>query len=153
MAALALIFSYVEVLFPLPVGIPGVKLGIANLVVIIALYRFDWRYASAVNLVRVLVAGLLFTGPFGMMYSLSGAILSMVLMVCLKKSGCFSIIGVSMGGGVFHNLGQLLMAIAIMEDSRLFVYFPVLLFSGLVTGVIIGIVSYEIMKRLKIADL
>ena len=109
-AALALIFSYVEVLIPIPVPIPGVKLGIANLVIIIALYRMGFKYAFSINCVRILIAGLLFSGVFGMIYSFAGGILSIIVMFLLKKTGWFSMVGVSMAGGVTHNLGQLICA-------------------------------------------
>lgn len=147
-AALALIFSYIEVLIPFSIGIPGVKLGIANLVIIVTLYLFDWRYAMGVNLVRVIVAGLLFNGAFGALYSLAGAVLSMTVMALLKKTGLFSVTGVSIAGGVTHNLGQILVAAFLVSNLRMFVYFPVLIFSGIVSGAVIGIVSYLILKRL-----
>lgn len=148
LAALALIFSYIEVLFPFNIGVPGVKLGIANLVIIVTLYHMDWRYAMGVNLLRVVVAGLLFTGVFGALYSLAGAILSMLVMALLKKTDLFSVTGVSIAGGVSHNLGQILVAATLVSNLKMFVYFPVLIFSGIISGAIIGIVSYLILKRL-----
>lgn len=148
LAALALIFSYIEVLFPFNIGVPGVKLGIANLVIIVTLYHMDWRYAMGVNLLRVVVAGLLFTGAFGALYSLAGAILSMLVMALLKKTDLFSVTGVSIAGGVSHNLGQILVACLIISNLNMFAYFPVLIFSGIISGAIIGIVSYHILKRL-----
>lgn len=149
MASLALIFSYVEVLFPISVGIPGVKLGIANLVVIIALYKLGAKYAFSINVIRILVAGLLFNGAFGALYSLAGACLSFAVMCGLKKTKLFSMVGVSMAGGVAHNLGQLLIAATIIENLKIFIYFPVLLASGMITGIVIGIVSYVIMQKLR----
>lgn len=89
MTTLALIFSYIEVLIPFNFGVPGIKLGIANLVVIIALYRLGYRYALGINTVRVLVAGLLFSGLFGALYSLAGALMSFAVMVLVKKQRCF----------------------------------------------------------------
>lgn len=147
-AALALIFSYVEVLIPVPVPIPGVKLGIANLVILIAIYRMNFRYAFAINLVRICVAGLLFNGLFGMLYSLSGGLLSLLVMYALQKTGMFSMVGISMAGGVMHNLGQLALACAIVSNLTLMSYFSVLMFSGLISGILIGILSYIIEKRL-----
>ena len=149
MASLGLIFSYVEVLFPISVGIPGVKLGIANLVVIIALYKLGAKYAFSINVIRILVAGLLFNGAFGALYSLAGAALSFIVMCGLKKTDLFSIVGVSMAGGVAHNVGQLLIAATIIENLRIFIYFPVLLASGMITGIVIGIVSHIIMQKLR----
>lgn len=148
LAALALIFSYIEAILPLSSGIPGVKLGIANLVVIIALYTLGFRYAMAINLIRILVAGLLFNGAFGALYSLSGGILSLAVMYLLKKTGLFSTIGVSMAGGVAHNFGQLLVAALIVSTMKLFYYFPVLLFSGMISGILIGFVASITLKKL-----
>lgn len=147
-AALALIFSYIEVLIPLPVPIPGVKIGIANLVILIAICRLNFRYALTINLVRIVIAGLLFSGVFGMIYSLAGGILSIIVMYLLYKSNRFSLVGVSMAGGVVHNLAQLITACLLMETPSLLSYFPVLLFSGLISGIVIGIVAYLVEKRL-----
>ncbi|MDO4745344.1 MAG: Gx transporter family protein [Bacillota bacterium] len=148
MAALALIFSYVEVLIPFTVGVPGIKLGVANIVVIIVLYYLGPKYAITVNVVRVLIAGLLFNGLFGALYSLSGAVISFIVMVMLKKTDIFSIVGISMAGGVAHNLGQILVAAFLISNIKIFVYFPVLIISGVVTGAIIGILAGLILKRL-----
>ena len=148
LAALALIFSYIEVLIPFSPAIPGIKLGIANLVVIVALYHMGLKYAITINVVRIFIAGLLFSGVFGIIYSLAGAILSMTVMVLLKKTGLFSVAGVSMAGGVAHNLGQILAAAVLVSNLSIFIYFPVLIFSGLISGALIGIVAYIILKRL-----
>lgn len=148
LAALALIFSYIEAILPLSVGIPGVKLGIANLVVIIALYVLGFKYAMAVNVLRILVAGLLFNGAFGAMYAMAGGVLSLCIMYLLKKTNLFSTVGISMAGGVAHNLGQLLVAALIVSTMKLFYYFPVLLFSGMISGILIGIVASLTLKRL-----
>ena len=147
-AALALIFSYVEVLIPIPVPVPGIKLGLANLVIIIAIYRMGFKYSFTINMVRIVAAGLLFSGVFGMIYSLAGGILSIVVMYILYRTGLFSMVGVSMAGGVCHNLGQLLTACVLLQNTGILSYFPVLLFSGLISGIIIGILAYIIEKRL-----
>ena len=147
-AALALIFSYIEVLIPFNPGIPGIKLGIANLVIIIALYYLGPRYALTVNFVRILIAGLLFNGLFGALYSLAGALLSLFVMLVLKKTGIFSVTGVSMAGGVAHNLEQLLVAAFLVSNIKVFIYFPVLLFSGMICGTAIGCLSYLILRKL-----
>lgn len=147
LASLALIFSYVEAVIPYNPGIPGVKLGIANIVTVIALYRFGAKEAAAVNVIRIIIAGLLFSGLFGMLYSLAGAALSLAGMIVLKKTGLFSVIGVSMAAGVLHNLGQLLVAAALIEDLRIFFYFPVLLFSGIAAGILVGFASAIILSR------
>ncbi|MBR1990241.1 MAG: Gx transporter family protein [Firmicutes bacterium] len=147
-AALALIFSYVEVLIPVPVPIPGVKLGIANLVILIAIYRMGFRYAFTINCVRIVIAGLLFSGVFGMIYSFAGGILSILVMYGLYRTKLFSMVGVSMAGGVAHNLGQLATACLIVSNIKLMSYFAILLFSGLISGILIGVLAYIIEKRL-----
>ncbi len=147
--ALALVFSYVEFLLP-GVGIPGVKLGLANLIIVIVLYRLGAGYAYTVNACRIVLAGLMFTGLFAMLYALVGGMISLTVMCLLKKTGLFSIVGVSMGSAVAHNFGQVLVAALIIEDARMFVYFPVLVFSGIISGVIIGFLANLILQRLKI---
>ncbi|MCI9475215.1 Gx transporter family protein [Anaerovoracaceae bacterium 41-7] len=147
-ACLALIFSYVEAIIPFNIGIPGVKLGLANLVIVIALYELNFRYAFVINMIRILLAGLLFSGVFGALYSLAGGILSLLVMWILKKTELFSMVGISMAGGVAHNMGQLLVAAAIVSNLRMFLYFPILMFSGLVTGILMGIVAYVIDNKI-----
>ena len=147
LAALALIFSYVESLIPLSVTMPGVKLGVANLVILVALYKLDFKYAFAINIVRILVSGLLFSGVFGVLYSLAGGVLSIVIMWILKKTDLFSIVGVSMAGGVAHNFGQILVAAILISDLRMFIYLPILMFSGIVSGIVIGYIAYYIINR------
>lgn len=145
MSSLALIFSYVEAIIPFNAGIPGVKLGIANIVTVIALYKLSIKHAAIVSFIRIMVAGFLFSGLFGAIYSLAGATVSLIGMIFLKKTGKFSIAGVSMAGGVLHNLGQLLVASFLIKDLRIFFYFPILLFSGLTSGIAIGIAATLIM--------
>lgn len=148
MSSLALIFSYVEAIIPFNAGIPGVKLGIANIVTVIALYKLSTKHAAIVSFIRIMVAGFLFSGLFGAIYSLAGATVSLIGMIFLKKTGKFSIAGVSMAGGVLHNLGQLLVASFLIKDLRIFFYFPILLFSGLASGIAIGIAATLIMRVL-----
>ncbi len=148
LAALALIFSYIEAIFPFYTGIPGVKLGLANLVVVVALYKMSPSFAITINVVRVLMAGLLFTGLFGMLYSLAGSLCSFLIMYICWRSGLFSVLGVSLAGGVFHNLGQLAVAAFAVSNARIFLYFPVLIFSGMAAGLIVGIGSYVLISRL-----
>ncbi len=148
LATTALLFSYIEILIPYNVGIPGVKLGLANLAIIIALYKMDIKYAVSINLIRILLAGLLFSGLFAMVYSLAGGMLSLLVMYLLKRTDKFSMIGVSMAGGVAHNLGQLTVAALIVENAKMYVYFSVLLFSGIFFGIMIGIIAYIIEKKL-----
>ena len=148
LAALALIFSYIEVLIPFNFGVPGIKLGVANLVIIVSLYYLGAGYAITVNVVRILIAGLLFNGLFGALYSLAGAIVSFIVMILLKKTDVFSVVGISMAGGVAHNLGQILVAAFLVSNIKIFIYFPVLIISGVVCGTIIGILSQLILRKL-----
>lgn len=147
LTALALIFSYIEFLIPLPLP-AGIKLGLANVVVVTALYSIGPSYAFSINIVRILLAGLLFGNVFAILYSLAGGLLSFGLMLLLKKTGLFSTVGVSMAGGAAHNLGQLCVAALVVSDPRIFYYFPALLFSGILTGILIGMVAYLVCKRL-----
>ena len=147
LAALALIFSYVESLLPAP-GPPGVKLGIANIVVVIVLYRYSVKEAAAVNFLRVAIAGLLFTGLYGALFSAAGALLSLTGMALLKKTRLFSMAGVSMAGGVLHNLGQLIVAALLIEENAVFYYFPLLLFSGIASGILTGIIATLVSRSL-----
>lgn len=146
--ALALIFSYVESLIPFHIGIPGVKLGLANLIIVIALYKMDVNSAFFLSAVRVILAGFIFSNLASIIYSLAGGFLSLSVMALMKKSQEFSVIGVSIAGGVFHNVGQLIVAMLVVETYSVAYYFPVLLIAGLVTGMIIGITAREMLKRL-----
>lgn len=149
LAAVALIFSYIEAVIPFSVGIPGVKLGFANIVIVFTLYRFDGRYAFAVNLVRILLAGLLFGSAFSALYALAGGMISLCAMILLKKGGVFSVTGVSMAGGVFHNLGQLVVAACVVQTAQVVIYFPVLIFSGIAAGIVNGIAAQMCLNRIK----
>lgn len=148
-AALAILMGYVEFMIPIPVPIPGVKLGLANVIIIIMLYFMDTKSAFFVSLIRVLLSGLLFAGFAGMLYSLAGAMLSFLVMAALKKTGRFSIVGVSVSGGVFHNVGQIVVAALVVENVRMVYYLPFLLISGVVTGFLIGIVARTALGYLK----
>lgn len=151
--ALALIFSYVETLIPIHLGIPGVKLGLANLIVVIALYGMSIKEAYLLSIVRVVLSGFLFGNLFAILYSLAGVLFSLSAMTFLKGTKRFSVIGVSMAGGVFHNIGQLMMAAIVLESLSITYYLPVLLVSGLVAGFLIGIVSNEMLKRVSVLQL
>lgn len=146
--ALALIFSYVETLIPINFGIPGVKLGLANLIIVIALYKMKFTDAFLLAVVRVLLSGFIFGNYFSIIYSLAGGILSLCVMGALKKTNKFSVLGVSMAGGVAHNIGQLIVAMLVVETFAVVTYVPVLLVSGLVTGLVIGIAGDEMLRRL-----
>ena len=146
--ALALIFSYVETLIPVNLGIPGVKLGLANLIIVVALYKMRLSEAYLLSVVRVLLAGFIFVNYFSIIYSLAGGLLSLTVMALLKKWGGFSLQGISIAGGVFHNIGQLIVAAVVVETFSVTYYFPVLLVAGLLTGLVIGIVAEMMLKRL-----
>lgn len=136
LAALALIFGYVESL--IPTGIPGVKLGLGNLVVLTAMYALSVRSAMAVSAVKILLGSLLFGSFAGLLYSLCGGVVSFAVMLLLKKSGKFGLVGVSAAGGAAHNLAQLAAACAVLGGVKIAVMLPLLLVSGVVTGVLTG---------------
>ncbi len=140
-AALAILMGYVEMLIPLPLLVPGMKLGLANVIIVIVLYHMDAKSAFFISLVRVLMSGLLFQGFAGLLYSLAGALLSLGVMALLKKTGKVSITGVSVMGGVFHNVGQIIVAAAVVENIKMAYYLPFLLVTGVVTGFVIGAVA------------
>ena len=146
MVALAFTFSYLESLIPFNFGIPGVKLGLANLVVVVALYTMKPGEAFFIAVVRIFLAGLTFGNVYSLAYSLCGGILRFAVMALLRKTK-LSIIGVSMMGGICHNIGQIIVAAIVMETARIAYYLPVLLAAGLITGLILGIVSKLITER------
>ena len=146
--ALALIFSYVETLIPIHLGIPGVKLGLANLIIVITLYKMGVKEAYILSVVRVVLAGFIFGNMFSILYSMAGGLLSLTIMIFLKRTDKFSIMGISMAGGVFHNIGQLIMAAIVLESLSIIYYLPVLLISGVLTGFLIGFIANEMLKRL-----
>ena len=147
--ALALIFSYLETLISFSFGIPGIKLGLANLLTVILLYKRNAREALLLSVVRIVLSGFLFGNLWSILYSLAGGLMSMLVMVFLKRTGKFSIMGVSAAGGVSHNMGQLLVAMAVVETYRVGYYFPVLLIAGLATGLLIGIAANEVFQRVR----
>ena len=147
LTALALIFSYIEFLIPLSIGIPGIKLGFANIVIVYSLYKLGPRHALMVDICRVLLSGLLFGSVFSTLYAMAGALLSLLGMLLLKKTDVFTTAGVSVAGGVLHNLGQIIVAVFVVETAQVFAYFPVLVFSGIITGAINGIISTLCLKK------
>ena len=147
--ALALIFSYVESLIPINFGIPGMKLGLANIVIVILLYCMESKEAYGVSVARVILAGFLFGNLFSILYSLAGALLSLTVMLLLKKTEKFQILSISAVGGVCHNIGQLFIAAWTVENLNIFYYLPVLLIAGLITGIVIGLISQEIVVRIR----
>ena len=144
LTALAMIFGYVEVLIPFGFGIPGAKLGIANIVIVLALYILPAHQALFIQLARIVLVSFLFGNMSMMLYSLAGGILSFLVMCILKNIKGFSITGVSIAGGVSHNVGQLVVAVLVVQNLKLAFYLPALLIAGLVTGGLIGMVAYKI---------
>ena len=149
MVALAFTFSYLESLIPFDFAIPGVKLGLANLVVVVALYTMKPGEALCIVIIRIFLAGLTFGNAYSLAYSLCGGLLSYAVMLLFKKTK-LSIIGVSMLGGIFHNIGQIIVAAMVLGTARIAYYLPVLLVSGVATGLAIGVVSKLITDRVKI---
>ncbi len=147
--ALALIFSYIETLIPVNFGIYGVKLGLANLIIVVALYKIGIGEAFLLSVVRVVLSGFLFGNYFSIIYSLAGGMLSLAVMSLLKRSGGFSVMGVSIAGGVFHNIGQLIVAMLVVETFSVIYYVPVLLTAGMLAGLVIGIAANGMLRRLK----
>ena len=149
LVALAFIFSYIEALLPINVSVPGIKVGLANIVIVMALYLLEFKDAMMISVIRIVLVGLTFGNMSTMIYSIAGGLLSLAIMTIAKKSGTFSIIGVSVLGATFHNIGQILVAIWMLESKVLMNYLPILLISGVVAGVLIGIMGGEVTKRLK----
>lgn len=148
MTALAFLFSYIETLIPINLGVPGVKLGLANLVTMVSLYLLGLRPAAVIALVRVILTGFTFGNLSMMMYSLAGVAVSLVLMAICKRGDWFGTMGVSILGGVGHNVGQLLVAAAVVQTAALFSYLPVLLIAGTLAGAVIGLLGGMAVKRL-----
>ena len=147
LTAVAMILSYVESLLP-SVGIPGVKMGLANIAVIFALFRFGWKEAAALSLVRVVLVSLLFGSVGAMLYSLAGAVLSLAVMALLRRIDRFSTVGISVAGGVAHIAGQILMAMLILQTKQLLGYLPVLAVSGIAGGVLTGLAAALLIRRI-----
>lgn len=149
LVALSMILSYVESLIPAFVAVPGVKVGLANIVVIFALYTLGPIEALIVSLLRVILSSFLFGSVLSLLYSLSGALLSLGGMILMKKVKIFSTTAVSVTGGVLHNVGQILVACLVLETDVLLYYLPVLILSGTITGAVIGIIASLVIKRLE----
>lgn len=149
--AFAMILSFVESQIPTFVAIPGIKLGLPNIAIIIILYRFGWKEASIISLLRVILTSLLFGTVLSMLYSIAGAVLSLVAMILLKKF--LSTVTISVIGGVCHNIGQILVAILVTETQQLLYYLPVLIISGVIAGIVVGIIAALSVKKIEKIDL
>lgn len=147
--ALAFVLSYVEFLLPINIGVPGAKVGLANIVVVVALYTIGGKNAFILSVIRVILVGLTFSNPAMTIYSIAGALLSFVIMYLTKRFSKFSMTGVSVLGGVFHNVGQIIVAMFLMETKSLVFYLPVLIILGTISGIVIGLLAAMIVKRIR----
>ncbi|HAR92088.1 MAG TPA: heptaprenyl diphosphate synthase [Eubacterium sp.] len=145
-SAFAILASYIETFIP-SIGIPGVKLGLANIAVVLALFILDAESAIIINVVRIVIVGLLFGNMFSIAFALAGAFVSVTVMIIMKRLFGFSIITVSIFGGFFHNVGQLVVAFILVDSYSVFGYLPVLLIAGIITGLIIGILAKILYER------
>lgn len=146
--AIAIIFGYLESLIPVFAGIPGIKLGLANLSVLFVLERYTFKEALIVSVIRIVVVGFLFSNAFSIIYSLAGALLSMIVMELLIRFTDSSVFAVSMAGGITHNIGQLIIACFLVRNSRLMYYGAVLMITGILTGFLIGFLTRETLLRM-----
>ena len=146
LVALAIIFSYIEFLIPINLGVPGIKLGMANLVIVIALYTMNTMDVWLISVLRILILGFMFGSGMSIIYSIAGAVLSLIVMCIIKRIKGFSIVGVSIAGGVCHNIGQIVVAMLVVETTGILYYMPALLVAGVITGAIIGIISKRVVR-------
>ena len=147
--SLAFIFSYIEAVIPIPIPVPGVKLGLANLVSIVGLYIVGIKGTIAVSLVRIVLVGFTFGNLSSMIYSPAGGTVSLIFMILLKKTGKFSQVGVSIRGGIGHNIGQLTAAALITETAGVFYYLPFLMVAGVIAGAVIGLLGALVTARIQ----
>lgn len=149
-SAVALMLSYVEMLLPpIYAAVPGIKVGLPNIVVLFVLYRYSFREAAVVSFVRIMLSTLLFGNPVMLIYSVSGAALSVVFMWAMKKINAFSEVGVSVVGGVMHNLGQILVAMFLLETAEIGYYMFVLAVSGTLAGIFIGLAGAFLLRSMQ----
>jgi heptaprenyl diphosphate synthase len=146
--ALSMILSFVESQIPPLMAVPGVKVGLPNIVMVFMLYKIGAKDTAIVSILRVILVGILFGTPLSMIYSLVGAALSLIGMILLKKMNLFAPITVSVAGGILHNIGQIATACIVMETAQIAYYLPVLLISGTIAGILIGLTAAMILKRL-----
>ena len=147
-ASLALLLSYVEFLLPpIFVSVPGIKVGLPNVIILYVLYCLDTKYAALVSFVRILLSAFMYGNAVSLAYSVAGAVLSLLAMSLLKRTNRFSTVGVSVAGGVTHNLGQILVAMVILDTSRIAYYLLVLAVTGTISGIFIGLCGALLVKR------
>ena len=147
--ALAMIFSYVESLIPLNIAIPGIKLGLANLVVIVALYTLDAKSAFSISIVRVILVAFTFSNLSAIMFSLIGAVCSILCMLAVRALKIFSTTGVSIAGAITHNLAQLIVAIWVVDTIEVLYYMPALTIAAVVSGLLIGLLASLVIQRIE----
>ncbi|MBQ7327324.1 MAG: Gx transporter family protein [Clostridia bacterium] len=147
--AVAMILSYIESMIPAFVAVPGVKVGLSNIATVFALYALGWPYAIIVSVIRVLLSALLFGNAVSLIYSLSGAALALLSMILLKKLDKLSSVGISVVGGVCHNIGQVIAACLVMETAAISFYIIPLTISGTIAGIVIGLVAGNLVERVK----
>lgn len=147
--AVAMILSYIESMIPAFVAVPGVKVGMSNIATVFALYALGWPYAIIVSVIRVLLSALLFGNAVSLIYSLSGAALALLSMILLKKLDKLSSVGISVVGGVCHNIGQVIAACLVMETAAISLYIIPLTISGTIAGIVIGLVAGNLVERVK----
>ena len=147
--ALAMILSFVEHQIPALVAVPGVKVGLPNIVMVFLLYRVGWRETVTVSIIRIILVSMLFGNVQTMTFSIAGAVLSLLGMILLQKTSWFSCIAVSVTGGILHNVGQIIAAIFWTGTAQIAFYLPVLLISGTIAGVLIGILAGMMVKRME----
>ena len=149
--AVAMVFAWVESLLPpLVAAVPGIKLGLPNIAIIFILYRFGWKEAAAVSFVRIVAVALLFGNPMTLAYSLAGGFLSLLVMTLLRKTDLLSTVGVSVAGGVSHNVGQILTAMLLMGTAELGYYLIILAVTGTVSGIFVGLCGSFAVRRVQI---
>ena len=150
-ASLALLLSYVEFLLPpLFATVPGIKIGLPNVVIIFVLYRFGLGSAATVSFIRLAISSMLFGNAMAFAYSLAGAVLSLAVMALLKKLDIFSMVGVSIAGGVAHNIGQILVALLLLDTPQIAYYLIVLTVTGIISGAFIGFCGAFMIKRVSL---
>ena len=145
--ALAVVASYIETLLPLSFALPGIKIGLANAVIMVVCFRCGIKKAALLSCSRIVLSAILFQGLFTILYSFAGAFLSLVSIGLLYKRKWFSEVGVSVIGAVMHNVGQIIVAAVLVENRKLLLYFPVLLISGVISGAIIGVLAGIVLRR------
>lgn len=144
----AILFGYVETLLPIPLPVPGMKLGLANIAILAVLYTQGSGMAVAVDIVRIVLNGLLFTGLYSFLFSLAGGAVSLLVMILLKRTGKFGMTGVSVAGAVSHQFGQILVAIPLLGSDAVAGLFPILGAFAIGTGLVIGLTSAELIRHL-----